>query len=301
MLKSDASEAPDTPSVVKLYGALAVGVLSVSSAAVLIRLAPAPPSAIAFWRLFLTSLLLAPFVIARRPHALSVRNLPILTLSGLFLALHFIFWIRSLSLLPIALSTALVSTHPLMLAIYSRVRYHRPLAKSMVWALGLVLLGLCLLALTDMRHVDWTGVGEAVAGAFFAGLYLLTGQQARQSLSAAQYSTGTYVAASLLLGASDLLRRGNLGPINSHLMFLYLLMAVIPTLGGHTVFNWLLRWVPAARVSLAMVGEIPGAALLGWVVLHQMPSWPIWLSIACITGGITIALREPAAAISGAA
>jgi drug/metabolite transporter (DMT)-like permease len=274
--------------------------LSVSSAAVLIRMTPAPASSIAFWRLFLTAIMLAPLLFKKRRHPVPVRQILPLALSGLFLALHFIFWIHSLSLLPVALSTALVSTHPLMLAVYSRLRQHRRLQTSTRWSLGLVVLGLCLLGLGDMRHIDWTGVGEALAGALFAGLYLLTGQHARQQLSASEYSTGTYAAASVLLAASELLRRGNLGPMNGHLLVLYLLMALIPTLGGHTLFNWLLRWVPASRLSLAMVGEIPGAALLAWLVLHQMPGWPIWLSITLITAGIGIALRTPAASISSA-
>ncbi len=292
MLKSEGPETPDTPAAIQLYGALAVGVLSVSSAAILIRLTPAPPAAIAFWRLFLTSLILSPVLFRAGPRKVSRRQLAAVALSGTFLALHFIFWIRSLSLLPVALSTALVSTHPLMLALSSRMRRRRPLASSAKWGLALLGAGLMALPLAGLHGVSWTGVADALAGAVFAGLYLLAGSHARRTLSATQYSWGTYTAAGLLLAVIEMARQHNLGPLSPHLLVLYLLMAVIPTLGGHTVFNWLLRWVPAPRVSLTMVGEIPGSAVLAWLVLHQVPSWPVWLSLGLITAGIAASLHS---------
>ncbi|POB11135.1 DMT family transporter [Sulfobacillus sp. hq2] len=289
MPKSDGSPSSNTPAAIQLYGALAVGVLSVSSAAVLIRLAHAPASAIAFWRLFLTSLLLLP--VLKRP-ALSVTRQawPMMALSGIFLAAHFIFWIHSLSLLPVALSTALVSTHPLLVALFRRLQGHHPLPRGTQWGLGLLAAGLATLALGAGPHVSWLGIADALAGSLFAGAYILTGAYARRTLSATTYSWGTYTAASFILALGLWGRQGNFGPMSWHLLLLYGLMAVIPTLGGHTLFNWMLRFVPASHVSLAMVGEIPGAALLAWLVLHQLPTFAMWLSILLITCGIAIAL-----------
>ncbi|PSR28486.1 MAG: hypothetical protein C7B47_04780 [Sulfobacillus thermosulfidooxidans] len=303
MLKSEPSRTPYTPTALQLYGAVAVGVLSVSSASVLIRLTPAPANAIAFWRLILTALLLMPVVLRQSPTWLSLRHLKLFTISGLFLALHFIFWIQSLMILPVALSTALVSTHPLLIALYTRIVRKQPFPMRIKIGLASATLGLVILPIGAAWSFHQTaGMVDALLGALFAGLYLMAGKHSRQSLSASQYSFGTYLMSSFLLFLINMFQKHSLGPVNGHVMILYLLMAIIPTLGGHTTFNWLLRFMPAGQVSMAMIGEIPGSAMLAWVILRQMPSWTVWISLIFLTLGIVMTLRstkEPTPADSG--
>ncbi|MCL4495546.1 MAG: DMT family transporter [Firmicutes bacterium] len=301
MLKSDEPRIPSAPTALQRYGAVAVGALSISSASILIRLTAAPAVAIAFWRLVLSTLVLAPVVLMKPKRWLSWAHLKGFTLSGLFLALHFIFWIQSLMVLPVALSTALVSTHPILLAFYGRYFQKRPFSRSIKGGLVCTALGLGILPL----HTAWSlhqtaGMLEALLGSVFAGLYLLSGQHYRQSLSATQYSFGTYFMSSLILLAIHFAHSEPLGPLNPRLIVLYCLMAVIPTMGGHTTFNWLLRFMPARQVSMAMIGEIPGSALLAWIVLHQIPAWPVWISLFFITAGIAATLYSAGEASPGA-
>src|SRR2546427_8956475 len=49
-------------------------------------------------------------------------------------------------------------------------------------------------------------------------------------------------------------------------------MAVVPQIGGHTLYNWALRWVTAPVVSLSLVGEPVGSSLLAGVLLWQVPT-----------------------------
>jgi drug/metabolite transporter (DMT)-like permease len=68
-------------------------------------------------------------------------------------------------------------------------------------------------------------------------------------------------------------------------------LALVCTIGGHTVFNWTLRRLPAATVSLAFLGEPPLAALLAFLILGQ------GVPVATIVGGVLI-LAGLAAAVS---
>ena len=43
----------------------------------------------------------------------------------------------------------------------------------------------------------------------------------------------------------------------------------VATLGGHTVFNWVLKHLPASVVAVSFVGEPAGAALLAWLILNE--------------------------------
>ncbi len=302
MLKSEETGTPSAPTALQRYGAVAVGVLSISSASILIRMALVQAQTIAFWRLFLTTLVLLPMVLRKPKGWLSWTHMRGFALSGGFLALHFIFWIQSLMILPIALSTALVSTHPILLAFYGRYSQKHRLSRSTKAGMISTILGLGILPFTaSFSSVQMTGILDALLGSVFAGLYLLSGQHYRHYLSATQYSFGTYFMSSLILLAINFTHPDPLGPLNPRLLILYGLMAIIPTLGGHTTFNWLLRFMPVRLVSMAMIGEIPGSALLAWAILHQMPPWPVWISLSLLTAGIIMTLRSDSETVPGSA
>src|SRR5881396_1613933 len=55
-------------------------------------------------------------------------------------------------------------------------------------------------------------------------------------------------------------------------LLLFAALAIIPQIGGHTLYNWALRWVTAPVVSLSLVGEPVGSSLLAWVLLSQVPT-----------------------------
>src|SRR5438445_216054 len=67
---------------------------------------------------------------------------------------------------------------------------------------------------------------------------------------------------------------------------LFLAMAVIPQIGGHTLYNWSLRWVTVPVVSLSLVGEPIGSSVLAWALLGQMPGAAVGIGGALALGGI---------------
>ncbi len=97
--------------------AVAVGVIAVSAAAIFIRLADAPPLAIAFWRNALGVALLLPVALARREAFPRGRALSYGVASGVVLGAHFGFWISSLDYTSVAASVVLVSTQPVFVAV----------------------------------------------------------------------------------------------------------------------------------------------------------------------------------------
>src|SRR5206468_597543 len=105
------------------YLPLALAVLCISTGSIFVRMASAPPLAVAFYRIFLASLLLAPFAArsARRSWpALSSRPRALLLASGVALGVHFATWIASLSFTSVAASVLLVNTTPLFTLAFSR-------------------------------------------------------------------------------------------------------------------------------------------------------------------------------------
>jgi drug/metabolite transporter (DMT)-like permease len=51
-----------------------------------------------------------------------------------------------------------------------------------------------------------------------------------------------------------------------------LLLALIPQLLGHSSFNWALRYLSAAYVSITLLGEPIGSTILAYFLLGETPT-----------------------------
>ena len=128
----------------KPYIALFLGVLAVSFAAVFIRLADAPPLVIATYRLTIASIILIPIASIKSMkglNQLSKRDMLLILLSSILVALHFGLWITSLSYTSIASSVVLVTSHPAFVAIVSYFLWGERLNKLAISGIVVAIIG----------------------------------------------------------------------------------------------------------------------------------------------------------------
>lgn len=308
---------------VSAYLVLALGILAVSSASILIRFAQreAPSLVIAAYRLTLASLVLLPITLRRNSaelFALKRKQVCALLAAGVLLALHFATWITSLELTTVASSVVLVSTAPLWVALASPVFLKEKIHPAVWVGLGLALLGSLIIALcancentAGLVHCDlganfWSGRsllgnGLALIGAICVAGYLIIGRRLQLSLSLPVYIQCVYGAAAVCLlalawasGANFLGARTQAGfQVFSLPVWLCLAgLALGPQLLGHTSYNWALRYLPAASVSVALLGEPIGTILLAFFILRETPSWIELVGGGLILLGIFITSRN---------
>jgi drug/metabolite transporter (DMT)-like permease len=113
---------PEFPHPSVLIATILTGIAAISCASIFIRLADAPPVAIATYRVTLATMVIVPYYALThrsKPFAWNRKLAVISMISGAFLAFHFIFWISSLSLTSVASSATLVSTTPIFVALFS--------------------------------------------------------------------------------------------------------------------------------------------------------------------------------------
>jgi drug/metabolite transporter (DMT)-like permease len=67
------------------------------------------------------------------------------------------------------------------------------------------------------------------------------------------------------------------------------LLALVPQLFGHSTFNWALRYLSAAYVSITLLGEPIGSAILAYFILDEIPSGLMVFGAILILVGIFIA------------
>ncbi|MFC1940149.1 DMT family transporter [Chloroflexota bacterium] len=279
------------------YFILATGVISVSFAAIFIRLAEAPPLVIAAYRLCLASLVIVPAAWAHSADELrriSRRNTIMALLSGVFLALHFGLWIASLSYTSVATSVVLVTTTPIFVAIASYFLFQEKLSMQIFLGIIISLIGSILIG-----YGNWSlgssplfGGILALLGALAVAGYLIIGRCLLRSIGLLSYASLTYSSAAVLLLLSTLIFGYRLVGYSNTTYIMLVLLAVVPQLIGHSSLNWSLRFVLATLVTIAILGEPIGATALAFLILNEAPTlWEIGGGIL-ILGGIFIAFRE---------
>jgi len=277
-----------------LYARIAVGVVAVSSGAVLVRLAAgASPLAVAAWRLVLASAILVPIALAHGTlRALKRRDLALGVLSGAALAVHFVLWISSLGFTSVASSVLFVSTHPIFVGVGGALFLGERINRSLAIGIAVTLAGGILVGFGDLHLGAWTGDLLALGGGLFAAVYFLIGRRLRPHVSLVDYTAITYGTAAVLTLAACLVFRIRLVGFAPPTYLWLALLAIGPQLIGHGTFNWALRHLPAAKVSIFILGEPVGAAVLAYLVFGETLTWLGALGAAIILAGITISLRD---------
>ena len=288
------------PRPVVLWGWIAVGVAGVSAAAIFIRLAEAEPLTVAAYRLSLGAALVAvPTLVRARPQLRALRraDMPLLVLSGLFLAAHFASWITSLSLTSVASSVLLVTTAPVFVALASHLWLREHVGRLTAAAVAMTLAGGAVLAAGGGAGEErrLLGDGLALLGAVAVAGYILAGRRARAHIANLPYVTIVYaVAGAVLLAAAAVTGAPMLGlPVETY--FWIGMSALLPQAIGHTLLNWGLAHASATNVAMAVRVEPVVATLLAVVVLNETPPWTAVPGGALVLAGVYLAVRQGAA------
>lgn len=272
---------------------LAVGV--VSFAAILIRLCTAPTAVIAAFRLGFASLILLPLFVKRGGHlAISRRQVGLCAVSGLFLSLHFLSWIESLKLTTVASSVVLVTTSPVFAAVFAWLLLKEGITRRTMVSIALCFLGSLAIGRGDIRLDPQMLIGDlyALVGAAAFGACFVMGRSLRRSLGHLEYAFLTYGTSALMLLLWMVIRGHGLtgfAPINYLWFFL---LALGPQVFGHTSLNWALKYIPAPKVAISILGEPIGSALLAWVFFAEVPGYALLVGGALILYGVYLAMTE---------
>ncbi|MCL6610022.1 MAG: DMT family transporter [Peptococcaceae bacterium] len=257
--------------------AVLLAVVAVSFSSIFTKLSSAPPLVIAFYRLLFTVALLAPLALNARGRremaAMGIRDILLAVMSGAFLALHFAVWITSLNYTSISSSTVLVTMQPLFVITGGALFLGEKLPGSALAGAAVTIAGSVLVGVNDFQIGGRALFGDflAFSGALFVAVYVLIGRLLRKKLSLFPYVFIVYSASAAILLPSCLLAGASLYPYPAGDWLCFLALAVVPTIFGHTVFNWALKYVRAAVVSVSILGEPAGATILALLIFQQVP------------------------------
>jgi drug/metabolite transporter (DMT)-like permease len=300
MIASEARKQPEETSTAGVMAAMGFAVLALAFSSIFIsklEQTAVPALVIAFYRMALATVLLMPAALAlkRREIALARKDFALLLLGGCFLAVHFGAWITSLKYIPISTSVVLVNSHPLFVAIASYLflgekPQRRALAGTAVGLAGMIVIAHD--ALGDVQLV-LKGDGLALLGALAVVGYFIIGRKARTRISLLGYVTPLYAVCSLFLLIWVLAMGDSLWPYSGTQWIYFTALAVVPTILGHTVFNWAIKHVRPSVISLAFLGEPVAASVLAFIFFAQRPPLATFIGGALVLTGVHLSLSAP--------
>jgi drug/metabolite transporter (DMT)-like permease len=277
-----------------------VAMVSIGSASIFVRLSLASGIACAFWRLFISSALILIIISVNRRglpkilRDLDKQEILMLIVSGFALAMHFVLWMESLFRILVAISTTIVVAYPLHLTLIELIIGKERVNIISIAGLVMGFLGIMLLFWEAFvsRELDTLGILESFIASILVAIYFYIGRLARRRIDVYTYSLYVYTVASLVVLCYSFIVEDNVFKYVEKSWIWFLLLALIPMLGGHTVMNYMLKFYRSSVVtSIAFVEPII-ASILAAFVLGEVISLRQLVCLAIVLTGVSISFAS---------
>ncbi|WP_033412481.1 DMT family transporter [Paenibacillus massiliensis] len=259
------------------YMLLFISILSVSISSIMIKFSDTPTSVAGMYRLFISVIIMLAFVPWRSLRSLEMnkRDWGLVALAGLFLGLHFLFWMESLVHTSVASSMVILALQPLFVMIGSYFLFKEQVSRLTILCLIVALLGSIVIAWGDIGVSAEALWGDALSliGTLFVSMYLLVGQKVSHKIHANIYSIIVFLIGGTVMLIYNLIHDYSLIAYSAPDWTYFLLLAVIPTIFGQYLFNLLLHSIGATTVSVGIIGEPVLAIILAFLLLGEHISW----------------------------
>ncbi|WP_427108527.1 DMT family transporter [Lysinibacillus xylanilyticus] len=256
------------------YIPIFIGVISVSLSAIFVKLANAEAGVIAFYRMLFSVLIMAPLFFWKYTNEikeLRIRDWLFSSAAGIFLAFHFILWFESLNYTSVASSTVLVTLQPLFAFVGTYFFFKENITLKTILAGVIAIVGSILISWGDFKLSGTAFYGDmlALVACALVTAYFLFGQDVRKRLSLVTYTMVVYAVSTITLFIYVLIKGESFGPYPTMDWIWFILLAIVPNLLGHTLFNWSIKYVSTNVVSIAILFEPIGAAILALLIFKE--------------------------------
>ena len=256
------------------YVAIAIGVISVSLSAIFVKMSSAESAVIAFYRMLFSVLIMSPIFLLKYKSELKLlqkKDWLFSIVAGVFLAFHFILWFESLNYTSVASSTVLVTLQPIFAFVGTYFFFKEKLSFKIILSALVAIAGSMIISWGDFKLSGTAFYGDILAliACALITTYLLFGQDVRKRLSLITYTFVVYTISTITLFFYVLIKGESFGPYPESDWFWFIMLALIPNLLGHILFNWAIKWVSTNVISIAILFEPVGAAILAFYVFQE--------------------------------
>ena len=273
------------------YVLLFVALLAVSSSAWVVRLLPElSATTIAFWRMFLASLMA--FTVSYKTILTFVPSKKIL-LAGIFLGFHFALFFRSVQLTSIAEAALLGTIAPVFTEFYSIVFQKKGFSIKVFFGLSLALLGAyTLISQSSFSDTSTYGNLLAVLCSVAMAVVLLVGKDVRKNVSLFEYSRWLFLYAAACLFLISLYQNVSIFSFSISDFGWFVFLAAVPTMIGHNIFYFLVKTLSATTVAAVPLGEPVISSFGAFFLFNEPVSFFVFLGGSVTLIGVFIIIRN---------
>ncbi|RAP78330.1 DMT family transporter [Paenibacillus montanisoli] len=274
---------------------LIVGMLAISFAPILVRYSDAPVSVQGMYRMLFTFILMLPFGFKQLPamKAISRKDWLLLIAAGFFLALHFLLWMASLDYTSIASSTIILALEPVFVMVGAFMIFKDIPRKLAVVGMIVALVGAMSIGSGDISLSQTAFYGDALSffGALAVAVNMLIAKQILKRVSSYLYSFIVFGVTTACFAIYNAATGIPVLGYEQREWLVFLLLAIVPTVFGHMIFNWLLKYVKPTTISMSVLAEPVGASLLGILLFREMITGFQLIGGAFIIVGLVLYMR----------
>jgi drug/metabolite transporter (DMT)-like permease len=250
------------------------GILGIGASGPIIAKSQMPVPTMIFWRNIIGGLIMLPFALVRGEWKSQVQRSAIKwsALAGFLLALHFICFFWAMKYTSVATGTALTATQPIFAAIFVKLTGGHIPKKSIG---GMVIAFVSVIIITgidlNLSLRSFQGDLMAVIGGALGAAYMMIGAKVQRDISTSTFTSVCYLVCGLSILPVVFLNDSNLNGFSSNEWLLLGGLILGAQFLGHTLFNFSLKRVSPAVVSLIVFFEVPVSAILAYFWLGQRP------------------------------
>jgi drug/metabolite transporter (DMT)-like permease len=251
---------------------------------------------VATYRTFIAAIVLTPFYIRElRKTQTKAFNSDIAgsILPGICLALHFITWIIGARRTWAVNSSLIVNMTPVFMPLFL-IMFAREVPTVFEMAGTVVAIsGLALLAAGDFQINPQTFRGDSICfiSMLFFALYLVLAKRSRTG-SFFLYIVPLYYIAGTVCLIITLFFVNPVKPYELREVALIIGLGIIPTVMGHSILNYSMQTLRGQTVSIINLSQFIFAGILGFLILHEIPSPSLYVASALVVIGSVIAIRS---------
>jgi drug/metabolite transporter (DMT)-like permease len=255
---------------------------------------------IAFWRLIIASTALAIMLLVLGKSfqlALVRKNIKDLVILGVFLGLHFIFFVSAVKDTTILNATVLVNTTPIFSMFISSLFFNAKPSRLALAGLAISFLGGFLIAYADAYPAGFSlslkGDLEAVIAAVVEAFYLNFGKKTRGQMPILATMLPIYLLAAFTVDVISIPTQNMLtAPSNLGTVLPLIGLGLLPTAMAHTLYFSSLSNLKSFETATMALLEPVGATILGAIIFFEIPTSLFVLGAFLILLGIFFVAKQ---------
>jgi drug/metabolite transporter (DMT)-like permease len=277
------------------FALLIFGVICGATAVIMIKASNEHPFLVASYRLLIAAVALTPFFIRDlrlNPASYSWTQLGWAAIPAVGLAVHFMSWVIGARMTQVANASLIINLTPVAMPFFVWIFYRERINRQEIIGTLFTLAGLVILTGSNLQVSKASFSGDLICfGSMLAfAAYLAFGRKNGQRLTIWMYIVPLYWMAGAICLLSALYFINPLKTYTLSNVMLMIGLGLIPTVFGHTILNYSLKFFRGQVVSVTNLGQPIFAGLMGFLFFGESPR-PIFFGAAVlIVAGILIVL-----------